>query len=351
MRPDLSQNTRALSLDIRGYSGDVQFALDDFFQFLPSLRKLSLTSASMHSLSPSRHLQNLTSVQLDVHEQSLQTYPQENAWWQVNGLDCYMSLRSLRRVQIKDIDCVVKYFRTRESIVNYSVNDLCFLNCCAYKFNVDSLVADFISWAKHLKRFAFELNYMGIIPLTDEFKAMEVVLVEKNASPFTSWPMGSLKGCNNFKRLAISIFTTFGDFKTGTGFDTDPILHNYLPPQLEEIQIQIPISVVERAPGPPWSPVIPHAVIQANLWYRKRVLRIRSLAYDKNAYLPGLKRVVFGFQESRLSQERALKTSDYWTLSKMDELTHAFEDVGVRFECICTPFFKDTPFGQRVYEW
>ena len=35
----------------------------------------------------------------------------------------------------------------------------------------------------------------------------------------------------------------------------------------------------------------------------------------------------------------------------MDELEQAFGKVGVEFEMVLTPFFKDMPFGKRLYEW
>lgn len=278
----------------------------------------------------------------------------------------YLSLPSLRRLQAKKIyfapGCVHQQYpnKTQEQYGGSSIDDLRFLGCDAYGPDGDSLVAGFISSVKQLKRFVFEMNGIGEVSLAEQFKAIgralmahhttldKIVLAESDTILFTTWAIGNLKDCSSIKRLAIPIHTTFGNFDTGSGFETFHALHKYIPPQLEELQIQLPVGVSELDG---WHPVMQDAAAEAKVSYGEGLLRMWELIENKDAHVPGLKRVIWWFQQSSQDPLHKSGVPAFGSVSHMDELGQAFGKVGVEFELVLTPFFKDTPFGKRLYEW
>ena len=179
----------------------------------------------------------------------------------------------------------------------------------------------------------------------------EVVLAESDTLLFTEWAMGNLKDSSRIRRLGISIHTTFGNFDTGSDFEKHPSLHKYIPPQLEELQIQFPVCVSEPDKWADLPEGVQDAAAQAKISYREGLLRMWELTQNKNAHVPGLKKVICWFQQSSQDPTHNSQIPAYGSLSDMDELNHAFGKVGVNFELIATPFFRDTPFGQRIYKW
>ncbi|CAD6591953.1 MAG: hypothetical protein ASARMPRED_005878 [Alectoria sarmentosa] len=265
--PDFGTKTVALSLDVHKPNWLLHFPLGKLLKELPALRELSFSPPPMY-WAPLEDLQNLTSVQLDFHRAIYDDCSQGDGLFMARGVPLhivarYLSLPSLRRLQAKKIyfalGCDHQQYlnKTREQHGGSSVDDLRFLGCDAYGTDGDSLVAGFISSARRLKRFVFEMNGVGEVSLAEQFKAIgralmthyatldEVVLAESDTILFTRWTMASLKGCGSIRRLAIPIRTNFGDLDVGSGFETYPSLHKYIPPQLEELQIQFSVGVSE----------------------------------------------------------------------------------------------------------
>ena len=166
----------------------------------------------------------------------------------------------------------------------------------------------------------------------------------KRSSPV----MGTLVGYHNLKRLAIP-----EPFLVSAQDDS---FHQMLPPQLEELQIQYPmgvrILVMDR-----------HGDAAIEVSYR--LTRMQRLARNKEASVPRLKHVVWWFQQT--SQQVAMGdpprdpyTPARWNATRMsddplsgpvygppkdmDDLAEDFRKVGIKFEWVSTPSYKDTPF-------
>ena len=242
------------------------------------------------------------------------------------------------------------------------MDEVHFLDCKAYESRGGSLVAGFISSVRRLKSFVLEMNGIGEAPLTEVVNPIgraltahhatldEVVLAESNTLVFASWAMGNLRAWCSLKRLAISIHTTFGNLDIGTGFENYPSFHKYIPPQLEELQIQFTVGVTEPDEWAYFPGAIKDAALEAKVSYEKGLLRLWELTGKKDACVPGMKSVIWWFQHSSQDPLQDLEVPAYGSLSHLGELGHAFGRVGVEFVLVSTPFFKDTAFGRRVYE-
>ncbi len=376
--PHLGKRTVALSLDVHERGWLQQFPLCELLERLPKLRELSLIPAKM-TWTPLAPLHCLTSVQLDFGRVLFDDAGQGNTWCiavvagiALRNIASFMSLPSLRRVQAKTIHlapgCDFQQFldRTQEQYGGSSVVDMRFLDCDAYGPGGDGLVARFILSVKRLKRFVFEMKGVSELYKAEEFKAIgraliphydsleEVVLAESDTLLFTKCAMGNLKDSSSIRRLAISIHTTFGNFDTGSGFEKYPSLQKYLPPQLEDLQLQISVCVSkpdEWAEWAHWPEHMQDAATEAEISYRECLLRMWELTQNKKAHVPGLKTVIFWFQQSSQNPSDNSQVPPYGSHSDMNELRHAFGKVGVEFEWIATPFFGETPFGQASYKW
>ena len=127
------------------------------------------------------------------------------------------------------------------------------------------------------------MNGVSEVSLAKQFKAIgralmahrttldEVVLAESDTILFTRWAMASFKGCSSIKRLAMPIHTTFSDSDTVIGFETYPALRKYIPPQLEELQIQFSVGVSELDG---WHPAMQDAAAEAEDSYGEGLLRM-----------------------------------------------------------------------------
>ena len=99
--------------------------------------------------------------------------------------------------------------------------------------------------------------------------------------------------------------------------------HEWLPPQIEELQLQYQIGF---------------DATDATDELMHAIKRMERLAENKNVCLPALRRVIWWTLDSEDEAE-----SDE---AGMDRLTGIFEDVGVRFDWLSTFEYSSTPFGQ-----
>ena len=281
----------------------------------------------------------------------------------------YLWLPSLRRIQALSIcfslgpDCQQQILDNIQRLNSASsVSDLRFLDCCTWELSCDSLLAGFILSAQRLRRFVFESN--GRVPFAEGFEGLghalrahlatleEIVLAELSTDFFTGWAMGSFRDFRSLKRLATPIYTKLVDgLATEIGFETFPSIHRYIPPQLEELQVQFLVDTQEPGPVVYWPVDLPHAEIKAKTNYREGFLKLWELTRTKIAYVPSLKKVTWWFQQYSQELGHHSEVPAEESLHQMNELKTAFAKVGVEFEWLATPLFGNTPSGQRVYEW
>ena len=120
------------------------------------------------------------------------------------------------------------------------------------------------------------------------------------------------------------------------------MMYENLPPQLEELQLG----------KTPWTlsmPEVDNSLANQAVTERDTTL-FKDFAKRKETYVPGLKRLIWWLQcpsEQHPTDTRYSLDASTVGMSVLE----TFKNVDVKFEWISTPFFKDTPFGQRLYEW
>ena len=75
-----------------------------------------------------------------------------------------------------------------------------------------------------------------------------------------------------------------------------------------------------------------------------------EFARNKERFTPGLKRLVWWFQHPA---GRGFEGAKYRLLVSSVEMAAGanFGEVGVAFEVVTTPFFRETPLGRRLCKW
>ena len=167
----------------------------------------------------------------------------------------------------------------------------------------------------------------------------------RRASP----AMGSLFSYSRLKRLAVP------EHFIGTGKDFR--FHRLLPPNLEELQVQI-TGVRD------WHENDDDDDVREEMKYYR--FRIEALAEYKNKFVPRLERVVLWIQ--MLEGHSFFDNNYVYTLNDirgsehlykhqfsrdfeghMVEIAEAFQKVNVRFEVVLARHFKRTPFAEYLY--
>ena len=153
--------------------------------------------------------------------------------------------------------------------------------------------------------------------------------------------MGSLSSYTRLKRLAVPehFFVT----------DKNMWIHPLLPPNLEELQIQVTDAQDWKRDD----------VAYEETYYR---FRIEAIADYKNKFVPRLERVVLWIQPipdglflddtyvCTLNDIRDSKHNFSFDFkSHMVEIAERFHKVNVRFEVVLTSDFKRTPFAEYLY--
>lgn len=75
-------------------------------------------------------------------------------------------------------------------------------------------------------------------------------------------------------------------------------LHKFLPPSLEELQVEIPMSCSVWEEYHRGKPMMLHMLAEDGIWYKSQLHMVRTLVEHKEEYLPLLRRVVWWYQES-----------------------------------------------------
>ena len=249
---------------------------------------------------------------------------------------------SLRRLQAEHVFFTIfpsgKWLGEHRS----SVEDLRFLDCSP-KMDVDVLAA-FIDSSKGLKCFILEIrspwegpgpeSLIDFRPVLKPYhETIEELAISTTTDVLTYYDIGSqgdtFHDWTALKRLAIPIIMLSGEF------DDDVVLHDVLPPQMEELQLEENLWI-SNGKGP--------------IDEDKNLNLFKDLANHKVAHVPGLKHLIWWIQ-----YDTTRNSTENWPsvpegiVEKLAPST--FLDVGVEFECVFTLFFKETPFGKRLYEW
>lgn len=346
-------------------------------QLLPAIQELSLNPPpKVYSFPMS---DRLTTMKLDIAFEPGQFWAgRRRADSRPFDLNEYLSKPALRKLQIEHIE---RFFHNPTHTGNPGTSVITDLRFIDWRVEKTGILASVLPSIRHLKYFVLDVvdygSEHGLAPhdygllLQQHSASLEELIVAYSDDAYhdgSSFPrkalpvMGSLIGYHNLKRLAIP-----EPFLVAL---KDPSFHKMLPPQLEELQIQYPTGVrqpvIDRQGDAEGAP--PY-----------RLLRMQKLAKNKETLIPRLKRVIWWFQQnseqvslgnaprfdppdfrryysSNFSGKNATRTSDdprkgpiYGPPQDMDKLAEDFENVGVKFELVSTPFLKDTPFGEYMH--
>ena len=231
------------------------------------------------------------------------------------------------------------------------VEDLRFLDCCP-RIDGGNLTA-FINAVSHLKCFVLEINSpwdplvelntpahkvdIGPAMLTHRGTIEELAISTTEHALESSiglHAIGSLIQWTALKKLAIP----------EAMLSESPLyqvkLHQVLPPQLEELQLDKKCSTIS-AQG-----------LKTFLCILKQDLRrFEELATNKQACVPGLRYVIWWLRDPSLGELSDHTNSTRVPDVELDALEVVFNKVDVQFEWVLTALFKNTPVGKRLYEW
>ena len=370
-RPELGAYTTALSLrvvDPLWYQGRPDLIL---IRYMPRLRQLSYDPPPLPRAGILANNKDLTALHFDFsHVTNHYTEDGGPSWLQfgtsldivARELSDFSNFPKLRKVQAEKLFFTDQVqpghllSRSRMLLGHSDVEDLRFLDCCSRVYSNN--LRRFIHAVRHLKCFALEINSSWDPLVKRRASAPKIVVIDELArhrgtieelaistteyAPDSSNNMhtiGSLIQWTALKRLAIpEVILSECPFYP---VNLDQLkLYQFLPPQLEELQLNKYCSAFST-----------HG-LQRDLVIKKEALRtLEELATNKQANVPGLRRVIWWLQYPSSEELSDHKVSLRVPHVELDALKVVFREVDVQFEWVLTALFKNTPVGKRLYEW
>ena len=363
-RPELGRYTTAFSLRVTHPLWYETYPQISIIRRMPGLRQISFDPPAIHGGGIPDECKNLRDLRFDFSHVT-NHYDDDSSSWLEFGIPLEIIAKNLwhpllRKVQAEKF-CFTGEFEHDHSLGQRrmrfgrsSVEDLRFLHCCP-RMDGDVVMA-FINAIRNLKCFALEIQSHwhplqernDLAPEVDVRPALQAhhATIEELAISTSDHALeyhnlaqspGSFFQWTALKRLAVPIFMLSGDLAQ------HGILHEVLPPQLEELQLE---RELWNLPG--------HRLNFSEEFQGvldKDLARMKELAKNKEAWVPGLKRLIWWLQDPSLRKCSDPSDLIYESVVATEELVSMFKNVNVQFESIPTALFKDTPFGKRLYEW
>ena len=370
-RPELGAYTTAFSLRVVNPLWYRNRPDKSFIQYMPRLRQLSYDPPPLPSAGIIANNKELTALRFDFSHVTNHYIEDGGPSWLELGtpldivareLTDFANFPKLRKIQAEKLfftDQVQpghSLARDRMLYGHSGVEDLRFLDCCPW-INSNTL-RRFIHAVKHLKCFVLEINspwdplvkpYASAprIFIRDELEhhrgTMEELAISTTEHALDSSNnmhiIGSLIQWTTLKRLAIpeAILSESPFYPVNLNRLK---LHEVLPPQLEELQLDKKCSAFSTQE------------LQKDLIIVDEDLRnFKELATNKQACVPGLRRVIWWLQRPSSDNLSDHTYSLRVPHVELDALEVVFREVDVQFEWVLTALFKDTPVGKRLYEW
>ena len=374
--PSLRKHVRSLSLKVHSVSWyENPNGHERLMKLLPSIQQISLNP-------PPKEYRFYTSDQLTTMKLDF-SYDLARFWSPNRLIDAtpfdahnYLLLPKLNRLQFENDDPVYYAPLLTRLPEKSTVTDIRFINWSPERVRVLNSV---IPSCTDLKHFVLETNHSGhrfnhplgpqhygllLEPYSASLESLIIAYSDgayndgegfPPQSPLDALPaMGPLTNYHHLKRLVLP--------ETLLAHPKGPSFHKYLPPQLEELQIQYHRGIYRR--------VLDKQGDSLGAAHH-RLLRMQKLAKHKDTLVPRLRHVVWWFQqtwaqvvslavpethprkEKLFRDSNATRLSDdprkgliFGPLGDMDELVERFAKVGVRFEWCSVPTFDDTPFAK-----
>lgn len=359
-RPELCAYTTAFSLRVTDPRWYKSYPELNVIKYMPRLRQLSYDPPAFGSLAENKEL---AALRLDFSPVTyLDIIEDRSLSWLELGYPLRTVADKLFQPSLRKLQAEKLYFtdhftpehwlvQARMRLGYAPVEDLRFLDCYP-RIDGGNLTA-FTNAVRHLKCFVLEINSpwdpfvefdtstqktdIGPAMLTHRGTIEELAISTTEHALESSiglHAIGSLIQWTALKKLAIP----------EAMLSEPPLyqvkLHQVLPPQLEELQLDIKCSTLSTQG------------LKTFLFILKQDLRpFEELATNKQACVPGLRYVIWWLRDPSWGELDDHTNSSRVPDVELDALEVVFNKVDVQFEWVLTALFKNTPVGKRLYEW
>lgn len=354
-RPELGRCTTALSMrvpDRRWYDSQPQISI---ITRMPELRQLSYDPPDVDGKALPAGCKNLTDLRFDFSHVTDHFDSGGSSWMEI-GVPLEIITKnlwhpSLRKLQAERV-FFTKGFDYRHWLIDRRmlhgrshVDDIRFLDC--FPRIEYPILRAFIISVSHLKCFVFEITTpkQSLIAPNDppckiDFRPVlgpNNTTIEELALSLSDHALDLVKFSGSFlewgalKRLAVPFSREV--FRHTT-------LHQVLPPQLEELQLEKRL----------WTSYAPEIPLDYEIISGDDLSPLWELSKKKSVRVPRLKRLIWWLQYPSGIKLDKTRYRLHVSTVELSALAN-FTSVGVKFELVETPFSKETPFGKRLYKW
>ena len=350
--PELGRCTTAFSLRVTHFLYYQDQPHINIISRMPKLRKLSYDPPPLQEGPIPTENKDLMALRLDFSHVTNHYDAEGSSWWKdgvpLRIVAMHLWHPSLRKLQAEKVFFTAGFehdpwlFQRRMQDGRSPVEDLRFLDC--FPRIEDGVLMAFIASIKRVKRFVLEIKSPGDSPPArndpptkiDVKSALhahhrtieELALSTSDYAPDLMQFSGSFIRWTALKRLAVPV----------PGQHT--MLHQVLPPQLEELQLEKRLWIFPAC----------KVLMEYDVFAEKDLGLLWEFSKKKRACVPALKRLIWWLQYPSGQNSSGGKLRFHVSTLETCAL-ELFGDVGVKFEVVSTPFFKETPFGKRLYEW
>lgn len=340
--PNLCRSVVALCLSVSPRSFQNAFNdQDQLITLLPSLKELTVNPPPPHlNLSTSKRLEILRLDFYNYSEQDGKVIPELDRVDPLEIVARHFWMPTLQSLQFSTLRLRRgrgRWLFPKERYRTSPITDLRVMRCQDHDLGI---LADILLSVRVLKCFTLECDVPSRSDdsIIDRFSPdwfaqalqphestlVDLVIAGSGAASFSEWPLfGSWASYISLKRLSIP--ETFLAHRHSSTF------HEWLPPSLEVLQLQIP-----------WD--LDLELLDEDEPFR--VERMEHLAENTLACLPALKCVIWWDQRYD-SWDSSYFKGDLELEDRMDQLASKFKDVGVEFKSCYSWFFATTPMGKE----
>ena len=366
LHPNICQHVRTLSLRVHRRLWYMLFAADfRLLKMLPGLQLLSLNPPPRDSSLP-HSIRSLPSLRLDFTH--VTDHYDETGEWVSTGVPLQILARCLRLPELRKVQ-LERVLYTEKFDGSHFLRDTSFIRdlrlLSSYEQKSDRVLAALLRSIKCLQLFAFETSSESprmamSAPSAGVFESAlsghrrtieEFAVATSDGAGRICWRLDSFTQWSSLKRLAVPGYMLRGDLLKPCR------LHENLPSSLEELQVEFPTGHNSLNPLRKFPHITPGSLFLGP--YEEivdaigtvRFIDMLRLAEVKNLYVPRLNRVVWWYQRPTIVPADHLGYPGDRDICSLKETSVVFAEVGIKFEWVIQPFFKNTPFGERLSEW
>ena len=360
-RPDLGKHTTSFSVRVTHslwWQTDPHVSI---MKRMPQLRQVSYDPPALHGASLPPECKRLSDLRLDFRHVT-NHYDEDSGAWLEHGIPLQIVAKNLwhptlRKLQAERLSLTPKFdyrfwlVEQRQRRGFPPVDDVRFLDCNP---RIDyRVLSNFITTIKRLRCFVLDVSKPQRNPATtplhqDDNPSDQIDLRPALDTHYLTIHTLALSTSDR----ALDVVTVSGSFvywialkRLALPYPEDRarhiLLHKILPRQLEELQLEKRIWSLEN---------YDNVLHQYEAMPENDLTQFLEFAENKRASVPALKRLTWWFQHPA---GQRFEEANYRLLVTTVELFagEVFGQVGVRFEVVATPYFRETPMGRRMCKW